>query len=141
MAVGASVTPWLGRPRCWFCWLLPLCSTFPRGSPPATSSFLDWPPAFNVVASIFVVTVYSHWNVGPPWQWDRGFALPPDQTEAVMMFATWVTLVATITLGVWLANHEESTEMGTLTRLPAALRGRLGGRRIADTADPARTVP
>jgi hypothetical protein len=68
---------------------------------------------FNFVASVFVLKVYSHWNMGPPWRWDRGFALPLDSAEKVLMFLTWLTLVGIIAAGLFRTTRIERSTPST----------------------------
>jgi 4-amino-4-deoxy-L-arabinose transferase-like glycosyltransferase len=56
--------------------------------------------AYNVVASIFVVVVYNHWNHALPWHWYDAWAVPFSPRELVLMVLTWVLLAAVGLVGL-----------------------------------------
>jgi hypothetical protein len=75
-------------------------------SPAFGMQYLAWPlaaaylidtvaaTAYNIVASVWVLVVYSHWSDGPPWHWYVAWAVPFTSRELVLMALTWVALAA-----------------------------------------------
>jgi hypothetical protein len=75
-------------------------------SPAFGMQYLAWPLAaaylidtaaatvYNVVASVFVVVVYSHWSDAYPWHWYTAWAVPFTSGQLVLMVLTWVALAA-----------------------------------------------
>jgi hypothetical protein len=56
---------------------------------------------YNVVAGIFLISVYNYWNNAPFWDWDRTVthAITPGAT--VFGKVVWLTLLAVVIIGFW----------------------------------------
>ncbi len=76
--------------------------------------YLSWPLAgsylvipivatlYNFAASVFVVVVYSAWNVHqPPWRWDVATGAWFDPQQWHLMWLTWASLLLVVILGTW----------------------------------------
>jgi len=64
--------------------------------------------AYNIVASVFVLIVYDHWNHALPWRWYNAWAVPFSSRELVLMALTWVTLAAVAIAGLRLVHGRNS---------------------------------
>jgi uncharacterized membrane protein len=75
-------------------------------SPAFGMQYLAWPlagaylidlgaaTAYNLVASVYVIVVYDHWNHRLPWHWYDAWALPFTSRELALMALTWIALAA-----------------------------------------------
>jgi hypothetical protein len=50
--------------------------------------------AYNLLASIYVLVVYDHWNHARPWHWYDAWAVSFTSGELVLMVLTWIALGA-----------------------------------------------
>ena len=81
-------------------------------SPAFSMQYLVWPLAFcyllagsgavtfNLVASSFVLDVYSHWSGGPPWQWQIASSRPFAPMGFVLMSLTWLALLNVVVIAL-----------------------------------------
>jgi hypothetical protein len=77
-------------------------------SPAFGMQYLVWPlaaaylianreaTAYNVAASLFVISVYDNWNSAYPWDWFEGRAGPFRSQDLLLMVVTWAALAAVV---------------------------------------------
>jgi 4-amino-4-deoxy-L-arabinose transferase-like glycosyltransferase len=94
-------------------------------SPAFGMQYLAWPlaaaylidivaaTAYNILASVWVLVVYSHWSGGPPWRWYIAWAVPLTSRELVLMVLTWVALAAVGLEGLRLLRRHRSLGAST----------------------------
>jgi len=56
--------------------------------------------AYNIAASIFLISVYDRWDDAPPWRWYRATGAPFTSAELALMAVTWVSLAAVAFIGL-----------------------------------------
>jgi Dolichyl-phosphate-mannose-protein mannosyltransferase len=92
--------------------------------------YLAWPLAgaylidtraatgYNIAASIFVISVYDHWDHAPPWNWYRATGAPLTSPELALMTLTWAALAAVAVIGLRL-GLQPSTPPGASSSSPS----------------------
>jgi 4-amino-4-deoxy-L-arabinose transferase-like glycosyltransferase len=76
--------------------------------------------AYNIVASVWVLVVYSHWTDAYPWHWYVAWAVPFTSRELVLMALTWVALAAVGLTGLRLLRRNGRLGDSTPVRRAAA---------------------
>jgi hypothetical protein len=94
-------------------------------SPAYGMQYLVWPlaaaylvnfwaaTAYNLVASVFVVTVYDRWNGAYPWNWDVARAIPFNSSQPYFLaVVTWQALAAVVVAGLLLLRRPRPADPG-----------------------------